>query len=65
VQKALTIARTFGDFPFLYGGSVSAADVAEYLLVCDGALVGTASLEGATFAQLLAVAAAQQPSFSM
>lgn len=56
--------QQFGDFPFIYGGSVSAETVGPYLLQCDGALIGSASLEAASFAHLLAVAAAQEPSFS-
>lgn len=38
----------------LYGGSVTAANIGEYLLVTDGALVGGASLEVADFTALIA-----------
>ena len=64
VQIVLNQAKKYGDFPFIYGGSVSVESVAHYSLICDGALVATASLDGAQFARLLAVAAGQEPSFS-
>jgi triosephosphate isomerase (TIM) len=49
------IAQIFGEgVPVLYGGSVTEGNVAEYLLVADGALVGGASLEARDFTQVLA-----------
>jgi len=40
----------------IYGGSVSAANVSEYLAVSDGVLVGTKSLDVGDFVQLLTAA---------
>ncbi|MEX0895340.1 MAG: triose-phosphate isomerase family protein [Patescibacteria group bacterium] len=48
------IKQHFGDVPVIYGGSVDLQNIAEYLLVSDGALVGTASLKPASFAQIVA-----------
>lgn len=45
-----------GTVPVLYGGSMNDQNVAEYLLVTDGGLVGTASVEGKSFAELLVAA---------
>lgn len=45
-----------GSVPVLYGGSMNDQNVAEYLLVTDGGLVGTASVEGKSFAELLVAA---------
>lgn len=39
------INQNFGEVPVLYGGSVNPENVAEYTLVCDGVLVGGASLK--------------------
>ena len=39
--------------PVLYGGSVNELDVNEYLLVTDGVLVGTASLDGDQFSKVI------------
>ena len=64
VRQVRDQAKKYTDMPFVYGGSVTAESVAEYMLICDGALVGSASLDGAQFARLLAVAAGNQPSFS-
>ncbi len=48
-----TIRSVYGSqVPVLYGGSVTPENVGEYVLVCDGALVGGASLDGATAAQI-------------
>lgn len=47
------IRQVFGEVPIIYGGSVSAANVAEYLEVLDGVLVGSASLDAVKFAELL------------
>lgn len=43
------IKSFFGDVPVIYGGSVNDMNVAEYLLVCDGVLVGSASLDCDSF----------------
>lgn len=55
VQKNIEkIRSTYGqDVPVIYGGSVDEQNIGEYLLVCDGALVGTASLSGKQFAQVV------------
>lgn len=42
-----------GQAPILYGGSVSAANIAEYLTICQGALVGGKSLEPRDFEALI------------
>lgn len=48
------IRQHFGaDAPIIYGGSVTPENVGEYALVCDGVLVGAASLDGKKFAQLV------------
>ncbi len=52
-QVIKLIRQTFGDIPVLYGGSVTAENIAEYLLVSDGALVGGASLSIESFMDLL------------
>lgn len=40
----------------IYGGSVDEMNIDEYLLVAEGALVGTASLDATQFAKVLAAA---------
>lgn len=52
------IKTIFGDVSVLYGGSVNAHDVAEYLPLVDGFIVGTASLNVADFTALLKTMAA-------
>lgn len=47
------VKQTFGSVPVLYGGSVSAGNVAEYKDTSDGWLVGTASLEVTDFVDLV------------
>lgn len=42
--------------PVLYGGSVDEQTVAEYLLVSDGVIVGTAAVDGKQFARVVAAA---------
>lgn len=56
VVKEISVA--FGAVPVLYGGSVTAANISEYLRVCQGALVGGASLKAADFTALLAASRA-------
>jgi triosephosphate isomerase len=48
-----TAHRLFGSVPFLYGGSVDELNISEYLLITDGALIGTASLDAKQFITLL------------
>ncbi|MDQ3008565.1 MAG: triose-phosphate isomerase [bacterium] len=48
-----SITNVFGPVPVIYGGSVSSESAAEYLLVCDGVLVATHSLEAKDFARLV------------
>lgn len=62
VERVIEAIHERGDFLVIYGGSVSTDTVGEYLLVCDGVLVGSASLEAESFKELLAVAGAKQPS---
>lgn len=52
------VKRLCGEVRFLYGGSVDDQNVAEYLLVTDGVLVGTFSKDPLNFAQLVATATA-------
>lgn len=47
------IKDTFGDVPVIYGGSVDERSIREYLLISDGVLVGSASLEAEQFAKLI------------
>lgn len=50
------IQDAFGQVRIIYGGSVSAANVAKYLKVLTGVLVATHSLDAKKFAQLLVAA---------
>lgn len=43
----------FGQVKTIYGGSVTAHNVVEYLTICDGVLVGGASLKVKEFAALI------------
>lgn len=56
IQK---IKAAYGDVPVIYGGSVDERSVAEYLLICDGVLVGTAALEADSFQRVVAAAATE------
>ncbi|MEZ5099140.1 MAG: triose-phosphate isomerase [Thermoleophilia bacterium] len=59
-QEAHAFVRSLLDVPILYGGSVKPENAAE-LLACpdvDGALVGGASLEVGSFAEICACATA-------
>lgn len=49
------IQNNFGEVPVIYGGSVTEQNIAEYLIVCDGVLVGSASLNVEQFLALLNV----------
>ncbi len=50
------IKKSFGDVPVLYGGSVNEKNVSSYIEVCDGVLVGTASLDANIFSELVKMA---------
>lgn len=50
------IKQKFGDVPVIYGGSVTRENVSEYLLVCDGVLVGGVSLDLSEFISLIKMA---------
>ncbi|MBU0974123.1 triose-phosphate isomerase [Patescibacteria group bacterium] len=47
------VKRLAGNVPIIYGGSVDEFNINEYLMVTDGALVGTASLDADQFQRLL------------
>lgn len=51
IRQQLT--QIYGHQPILYGGSVNADNVAAYLRVCEGVLLGGASLELRNFIDLL------------
>lgn len=53
------IRQVFGQVPVIYGGSVDERSVAEYLLISDGVLVGSASLDPVQFKKI--VVATQTP----
>ncbi len=56
VSKIVTQLREiYQPRQLIYGGSVSADNLANYLAVCDGALVGKASLDPNLFIELLKV----------
>ena len=50
------VQRLFGAVPFLYGGSVDELNISEYLLVTDGAIISTASLDAKQFVTVLKTA---------
>lgn len=50
------IRQVFGIQSVIYGGSVNPDNVADYLQVTDGVLVGTDSLDAGVFSQLVAKA---------
>lgn len=53
VERVSTLIKeTFGDVPVIYGGSVDEQNIREYLLVSDGALVGSASLKPDIFREI-------------
>jgi len=52
-QLVTTIKQDFNDVPVLYGGSVTAENIAEFIQIADGVLVGGASLEVDQFTALL------------
>jgi triosephosphate isomerase len=47
------VKEFYGDVEFIYGGSVDPENVAEFLEVCNGVLVGTASLDVEEFVELI------------
>ncbi len=50
VERVKIIA---GDVPVIYGGSVNEFNISEYLLVSDGALIGTAALDQDQFIRVI------------
>lgn len=52
-EVAKRIKSFFGNVPVVYGGSVTDMNVAEYLLVTDGVLVGSASLDCESFWRII------------
>lgn len=46
------IKDTFDQVKVMYGGSVNPGNATEYLEICDGVLVGGASLDGEKFGQI-------------
>jgi triosephosphate isomerase (TIM) len=58
VQK---VKSFFGDVPVLYGGSVDEKNIAEYLLVTDGIIIGGASLDASQFVKVLRTAQGENP----
>ncbi len=52
-QVVKKIKRVFGSIPVLYGGSVTPKNVGQYQRAADGVLVGGASLEAASFVELV------------
>jgi triosephosphate isomerase (TIM) len=48
-----SIRQNFGQVPVLYGGSVDEQNINEYLIVCDGVIVGTASLDALQLARVV------------
>ncbi|MEN8253237.1 MAG: triose-phosphate isomerase family protein [Patescibacteria group bacterium] len=54
VQEVFSeIKKYFGETKLIYGGSVNASNVQDYLEICDGVLVGSASLKVEDFAAML------------
>lgn len=53
VKVVKEIKSIFGQVPVLYGGSVNPENIASYLEVTDGVLVGGASLDAEVFAKLV------------
>lgn len=54
VRQIVTQIKAVYQAPVLYGGSVNSDNIAQFLAVSDGVLVGSASLEPESFASLLA-----------
>ncbi len=48
------LLEIYPSVPVLYGGSVQADNVASYLAVVDGTLIGTAALEASSFVEIIA-----------
>lgn len=55
------VIRLFGHVPYLYGGSVDEKNIAQYLLVTDGVIIGTASLDARQFVSTLKTAQGEKP----
>jgi len=52
-QVISKIKELFGPVAVVYGGSVEAANIRDYLEISDGVLVGSASLQGESFVELV------------
>lgn len=52
-QVIAKIKELFGPVLVIYGGSVTAAKIKDYLAISDGVLVGGASLKGENFVELV------------
>lgn len=50
------IRQVYGQVPVIYGGSVDERSVKEYLLISDGVLVGSASLDPEQFSKIVSAA---------
>ncbi len=60
-QFGAQVKQLFGAVPYLYGGSVDETNIGEYMLVTDGAVVGTAALDAGQFSRLLLAAQGVSP----
>jgi triosephosphate isomerase len=56
------VRDAFGNVKFLYGGSINETNIAEYLLVSDGVIIGGASLDAGQFVEVLRAAQGENPS---
>jgi len=52
-QVISKIKELFGPVAVVYGGSVTAANISDYMAISDGVLVGSASLQGESFVELV------------
>jgi triosephosphate isomerase len=50
------IKKAFGKVRVIYGGSVTAGNIKEYITICDGVLVGGASLNAQKFQEIVQIA---------
>lgn len=53
ISKIMDYLKTFCDAPIIYGGSVNANNSSDILDVCDGILVGSASLDVDNFYKII------------
>ena len=56
IETVIKIKKTFGNVRVIYGGSVTEKNIIKYIQVCDGILVGGASLNGTQFSAVVAAA---------